>query len=235
MRLFNIFKKKKSATHITRTIIRWRGKMHAIDENGYDVNGTTFVKEIPFSNRSSANMLTESNVGNAPILKAQKPNPIKITGVEVAAPFKLTGIEPNVPIEVQSDQSVVLRLNIEAPEHSYNGALNITLNSEVPESTHVELSKFTLRNKGRSVDIENSARIISIEKGQIFAQAIQLYKIVGYRTKVKGLSVEPPFKLVSTDPKPPFEIDNPNSYIVTFYIQPPDVNYAGSLEINVDT
>ncbi len=235
MGLFGIFGRKKSGTHVTRTIIRWRGKMHALDEKGFDVEGSTFMEEIPFSNRSNSNMLTESNIGNAPILKAQKPNPIKITGVEVAAPFKLAGAEPAMPVVIQADQSVVLKLSISPPEHAYNGALSITLNSEVPESTHVELSKFTLKNKRRSVDIENSARIMSIEKGQMFSQAVQLYKIVGYRTKVKSLSVEPPFKLVSTDPKPPFEIDNPNSYIVTFYIQPPEVSYAGTLVIDVET
>ncbi len=234
MKLTNPFR-KRSGTHVARTIIKWRGKMHALDEEGFEVRGSSFVKEIPFSNRASTNMLTESNVGNAPVFKAQKPKPVKITGIEVAPPFKLTHVEPQMPLEVQGDESVVLKLSIDVPEHSFNGALNVTINSEILESIHVELSKFTLKSNGRSVDIENSARIMSIEKGQMFSQAVQLYKIVGYHTKVKGLSVEPPFKLVSTGPKPPFEIDNPNSYIVTFYIQPPDTNYAGSLEINVET
>jgi hypothetical protein len=45
--------------------------------------------------------------------------------------------------------------------------------------------------------------------------------------------VNGPFTLVSSEPKVPFRIDNPNSYIVDFYIQAPETGYAGALEINL--
>ena len=223
------FNKKKRVT-ITKINIMWKGAVHSME--GMGIKNDSFEIEIPFHNKRPENMLTKMSHGES-ILKTQQIELAVITKIEASAPFKLLSLDPPAPVEVKPDQKVVLKLKLSVPDHSYNGPVNIIMSSDSKELTHIEITKIVLKRGSKSVEIENSAKIIDVPKGQIFTQSVQLYKIINYRDKVNDIEVNAPFELVSQDPNPPFEIDNANSYIEALYILAPEFGYAGPLEITL--
>lgn len=224
--IFGLMGKEGLQISITAINIKLHGYMHSI--SGMEVNQRKFEIEIPFRNKTHTDMLTD-----AASFKAQKAEPIKINELKVADPFKLLSVEPKMPIDVNADEKVVFKLMLEAPGHSYSGPLNISLDSNSIELVHIEISKTVLQAKGVKVPIETSSRILNIPKGQIFTEKLQLYKGFSYGDAVSNIEVSEPFRFVSTEPKLPLKIDDPNSYILDIHIQAPQSPYAGVLEIKI--
>lgn len=224
---FGFLKGNKSTVTITTINIKLHGFMHSI--NGIVVKEKTFPLEIPFRNKTHTDMLTE-----ATSFKAEKAEPIKVKGLDVADPFKLVSIEPALPLDIKADEKVVFKLVIAAPEHNYTGPMNIVFNSDTKEMVHIEITKSILEAKGQKIPIDTSSRILNLPKGQIFTEKIQLYKGFSYGDTVSRIEIETPFTFVSSDPKLPLKIDDTNTYILNLYIQAPATSYAGALQIKID-
>jgi hypothetical protein len=214
---------RKNTVKVTAVNIKLHGKIHTLP--GAQSSSGFLDVEIPFTNKPNQNIL---------MFQAQKKKPERITSIEVARPFVLVGATPKTPIEVEENQKVVFRLRIELPKYSYSGPVDVEMKTEDPEMVHVELSKTVLVRGGKSVEVENSNAIIMVQKNGIFQQSIQMYKALSHNDTVRRVLVPDPFKLVSTDPKLPFTVSDENSYIVAFYIQAPDHNYAGPLTIELE-
>lgn len=226
-----IFDFIKGAGAPTVTISAINIKLHGYTHGmpGRVVKESTFILEIPFTNKTHTDMLTEATE-----FKAQKAEPIKIKAIEVAEPFKLVSSEPKAPIDVKPDEKMSFKLVIEVPKHNYTGPLGINFSSDGVETIHVEIVKTTLEAKGRRTDIETSSRIMSLPKGQIFTEKIQLYKAFSFGDTVGKIEIEKPYAFVSCEPKLPVKLDDPNSCILTLYIQAPQTSYAGPLNIKMD-
>lgn len=226
MGIFDFIKGKAPTVTITSINIKLHGYAHGI--NGRVVKERTFTVEIPFTNKTHTDMLTE-----AAQFKAQKSEPIRIKAIEVAEPFRLVSAEPTVPVEIRPEERALFKLTIGAPAHNYTGPMNINFVSDGVETIHVEISKTVLDAKGAKTEIETSSRILNLPKGQIFAEKVQLYKAFGYGDTVSKIEVGRPFAFVSSDPKLPLKINDPNSCILNIYIQAPSTSYAGTLDIKM--
>lgn len=223
---FKIFKSGNSTLLITGINLKLQGQMHSL--KGMEVSGKSFEVDIPFKNKTHTDMLTE-----AASFKSEKAKPFAIKGIEVAEPFKLISITPKLPLEVNADERIDFKLALEGPEHNYTGPLTISFLSDTVELVHVEISKTVLNLNGVRTNIETSSRILNLQKGQIFSEKIQLYKVLSFGDTLKKIEIEKPFSFVSSDPKLPLRIDDTNSYILNLYIQAPDSAYAGILEIKL--
>jgi hypothetical protein len=219
----NIFR-KKDETIITKVNIKWKGKMHQME--GFTVKEKTFDITIPFENKNSG-------VFAIPGLKLQKKEDETIKTIEISDPLKVIKVDPQVPFILKPGEKANIKVTIERPDYAYDGPITITMGTEAPNAIKIEISKQVIKYNGVSVEIPNTAEIMSTEKSNIFKKEIQLLKAVTYGSEVKGISANKPFNLVSTDPKLPFKVDDTNSFIVAFYIQAPDFSYAGPLELEV--
>lgn len=217
----SFFRKKPKVT-ISNINVKWQGSMHQLD--GMDVKERIFECTIPFRNKTHTDMLTD-----AAGFRAEKAKPMVINGVEVASPFKIIGVEPAMPATISADEKIDIKLKLEAPDYAYAGAMNLSFLSDMVETIHVEIQSVILNYKGRSIEVETSSRVMSLQKGQIFQEKVQMYKAMSFGDKLSGVTLEAPFKLISTEPKLPFTIDDPNSCIATFYIQAPEKGFAGKL------
>ncbi|MGI0100264.1 MAG: hypothetical protein ACREBH_00865 [Candidatus Micrarchaeaceae archaeon] len=226
LRALNFLKGKGNNVTVTSINVKLHGYMHSL--KGMDAKEKEFTVEIPFKNKTHTDMLTD-----AASFKSQKAEPINIKGIEVSGPFKLLGVEPKLPYEVKADEKMTLKLTVESQVSNYTGPMNISLASDEVEMVHIEISKTVLDAKGRKVEIETSSRILNVPKGQIFSEKIQLYKAFSYGDAVSSIELSTPFKFVSSDPKLPLKVDDPNSYILNIYIQAPPDPYAGKLEIKL--
>ena len=224
--LLNFLKKGGPKTTITSINITLQNYVHSI--NGMQVRESTFEVAIPYTNKTHTDLLTNSTE-----FKAEEAKPFVIKAITVADPFKLLSYEPKTPIEVKADQRIEFKLKVEAPKHNYTGPMNVTFNSDNVETIHVEISKTALIHNGTKTEIETSSRILNIPKGQIFVEKVQLYKALSYNDAVNAITIEAPFKFVSSMPKLPLKIDDTNSYILELYIQAPQTSYAGPLEITL--
>ncbi|MDE1833304.1 MAG: hypothetical protein KGH58_02695 [Candidatus Micrarchaeota archaeon] len=221
----NLFGRKQKVV-VNGISVKWQGYAHKLD--GTPVNGRTFDLVLPFQNKTHEDMLTK-----AASFKAQEALPAVIKAIEVSNPFKLVSVEPALPITVQPDQKVMLKMRFEAPDYNYEGPLAINLASDQVEAIHMEITKVIVHAKGRDTEIETSSRIMSMAKGQIFQEKVQMFKALSFGDTVSKVEISAPFKIVSTDPKLPFTLDQTNSYIATIFIQAPDNSYAGTLELTV--
>lgn len=224
--IFDFLKGKKDGVTITTINIKLHGFMHSIA--GMEVKERNFTLDVPFRNKTHTDMLTE-----ATSFKAEKAEPIRIKGLEVAEPFRLVSVEPNLPLEVKADEKVTFKLTIEAPSHNYTGPMSLNFLSDSKEMVHIEITKTVLEAKGSKIAIETSSRILNLPKGQIFTEKIQLYKAFSYGDSVSAIELGFPFKFVSSEPKLPLKIDDTNTYILNLYIQAPSTSYAGVLDIKI--
>jgi len=224
--IFGFLKANRTSCTITSINVKLHGYTHNL--KGMDVNAMRFTVDIPFRNKTHTDMLTESGS-----FKPQKAEPMTIKGMTIAEPFKLVSMQPTLPITIDSDKKVDFKIIVDAPEHDYTGPMNISFLSDEIEMVHVEISKTILEAKGRRIPIEVSSRILNLPKGQIFTEKIQLYKAFSYGDQVAKIEIAEPFKFVSSEPKLPLKIDDTNSYIVNLYIQAPQSQYAGTLDIRL--
>lgn len=229
--LGNLFKKKgnKKVT-VTSINIRWRGSMHAL--GGFEVGDNPFTITIPFQNKTQQDALPFEALKEK--LKAQEKAPIRISGIDISTPFKLISVEPKPPVDVPSSVRVEFKMTVQAPDYTYSGPIAIALSSEEADMIKVQINKVVVTTPMKSVEIENSGIILNMPKGGIFKNSIQLYKAMSYGERVDKVTLEKPFEFVSCDHQIPFTINEPSSYLVTFYIKAPDVDYAGPMEIKLE-
>lgn len=226
MRLPSIFNKGR-VTRITAINVKLQGFTHAL--KGMESKGETIDIDIPFKNKVHVDMLTEAGV-----FKAEKGKPMRIDKITVAEPFQLVETVPKAPVEVPSGGQANFRITVKPPGHSYTGPLSISFASEPVEMVHIEITRTVMDHKGKRTEIAASSKMLNIEKGKIFTEKVQLYKVMGFNESANSMSVSFPFKLVSTDPKLPTTIDSPNSYIIALYIQAPQQNYSGELVVTIE-
>ncbi len=222
-----LFKKKNALPliDISSVNIMWNSSFHTLP--GIKSTETVFEVKVPFANNNTVNELVKS------IFKAGEGEIITIKEVSVYKPFELVSIEPNLPININPNQKVEFTLKISGPKQNYSGPLSIKLVPVEYEKVKIEINKTRIIYNGKATDIDKSEMILTLPKGQIFKNTVQMYKALSYGAIVSKVSLNNPFKLISTVPKLPFKIDDNNSYLATFYIAAPDSNYAGPLELTV--
>ena len=194
--LSNLLGGKAQKVTITVINLKLHSYMHSM--SGLVVKEKSFSIDIPFTNKSHTDMLTQ-----AAAFKTEKAKPIRINSIEVADPFKLISVTPSAPLEIKADEKVDFKLEIAVPGHNYTGPMSVSFISDATPTIHVEISKTILIRNGRRTEIETSSRILNLPKGQIFGEKIQLYKAMSYGDSAKKIDVAPPFKFVSSDPKLP--------------------------------
>lgn len=220
--LFN----KSRKTMVTAVNIKLQGHTHKLD--GTESNSDTIELKIPFKNKIHSDMLTDAKV-----FKAEKSKPLKIDMIKVADPFSLISVEPKVPIEIKSDELINFKVTIGVPKHNYTGPVNISFESVSEEVIHIEITKTILAYRGRKTEIESSSRMLNLQKNGIFVEKVQMLKAMSFGDSVFAAEVAFPFKLVNTEPKLPADLNTPNGYIMSFYIQAPNHHYSGALEIRI--
>jgi hypothetical protein len=223
--MFGLFG-KKAKTRITSINIRLQGATHQIP--GVESSEKAIEIRIPFKNKVHSDMLTDAGV-----FKAQEGKPISIKEIKVSDPFVLASVDPKPPLEIKSGDSIEFRLSVGVPDHNYSGPLTVSFEAASEEVIHLEIARTILDYKGKKTEIESSARMLNLQKNGILVEKVQMMKAMGFGDTVSGAEAAFPFKIVSTDPKLPVKIDQPNGYIMAFYIQAPDHSYSGDLEIKV--
>ncbi len=211
-----------SATTVTNVNVMWGGTFHSLA--GLRAKERLFDVKIPFDNSSAIQNLPENTFRFADTT-------VKINSISVDKPFELADVEPKPPFSVKTNERLELRLRVRAPEGNYSGPMTVRLVQDDDGIVKIEINKVILIAKGRKVEVENSGIIMSVKGNHIFKNSVQLYKALSYGDEVMGASLNAPFKLASSQPKPPFRIDDPNSFIADFFIQAPEISYAGPLEI----
>jgi hypothetical protein len=199
--------------------IKFMGSVHAMPgitstKNVFDIN-------IPFKNKMGSGMLPENIKGPDVTLK----------GIKVSSPFKVIRIEPSLPIKVGYMSREEIRLTIEGPRMNYDGPIAIDFGNDTSEEVTLNISRYTLEFPGRKSDLENTATVMKIQKGQVFRKDVQFYKVGSYMSKVNSITINEPFELVSTQPKAPFVASAKDSFIVSVFIKAPEFNYSGDVRI----
>lgn len=228
---FNIFKEKgKGQLSITSLNLRWHGQMHAME--GLVPKERRFTVTIPFQNKTAQDKLPFEALKQR--FKAEEQPPIVISGIQLSDPFKLVSVEPKLPRSVASGERVEFVVTVDGPDYGYNGPLTVMLNSEEASMIKVQINKVMLRTASKSVEIENSGVILNMPKGGIFKNSVQLYKALSYGDVVTRVTIGKPFDFVESEPHLPFTVNDPSSYLVTFYVRAPDLDYAGPMEIKLE-
>ncbi len=215
--------KKASAagTNITSIGIRYLGDRHGLD--GMQVHEKVFELSIPFRNKTGSDLLDDS---------LKRPD-LKIENISVSKPFELVDVSPKVPIAVKYTEGVTLKLRIRAPDLPYSGPLEVSLGEKESGMVRVQIEKMIAVANGKKTVLEEAPSVLSVQKGQVLKRDVQLYKFMKYGDSVSKIDVSLPFVFSGSEPKPPFRIDEKNSYIISVFVLAPDYSYAGPLEIHI--
>ncbi len=223
MSIFGKLFKKAGTSKITNFNVYWKGRMHALP--GMELRERRFSYELPFSNTSTEDALT--------FLKSQKREPEVIEKLEVSGPFTLVSVEPKPPVSIGQGQKVTFRLLIDAPDYGYSGPATIKLGAHVVEQVRVEIPAVVVKANGKSVNVLEHGEIKVLQKGSEFEESVQMYRALGYGSRVSKVAVNKPFEFLRSEPALPFTIDDKSSFVVAFFFRAPEFDYAGPLEITV--
>lgn len=204
---------------ITGVSIRFMGEVHGM--KGLTVTDKTFYYELPFQNKIGSDLLPEQVKGP----------PMKVSEIKVKEPFKLIEVSPTLPVSVPYLSRTMLRLKIEAPEVNYEGPLSIEVLSDSADKVSINIQKIMLHNGSTTVELEDSAIIFPMQRGQVFKKDVQLYKILPYKGRLSSVEVNEPFKVVSTEPGIPLVLDRKDSYVMSIFMKAPEFSYAGVLDL----
>lgn len=222
------FLKKGTKVAVTAVNLKWRGSTHTLGK--VEVKGKVFDVTIPFQNRQQ-----ESFEFLNTYFKPQKKPVMRIKGVSIKEPFKLVSAFPNLPVAIKEGEKIEFKLTVNTPDYSYEGPLNIELLSDSAEDmVHLEISKIIVGFKDKRTEMKDKSVILDLSKGQVFKQNLHLFGAVDFGGEVRKIEVLPPFAFVSSDPQTPFKIDNKTGYLIDLYIQAPQTNYGGPLEIKME-
>lgn len=204
---------------ITSVNIRFMGEVHGM--RGLVTGSRIFSFELPFQNKIGSDLLPDEVRGP----------PMKVTEIKVKEPFRLLGISPALPVSVPYLSKTMLRLSLEGPEVNYEGPLSIEVASDSGDKVSINIQKIILHNGSTAIELEDSAIIFPMQKGQVFKKDVQLYKILPYRGALNSIEVNEPFRVVSTEPKIPLVLDKKDSYVISIFMKAPDFSYAGILDL----
>ncbi len=210
-----------SKVSITAVNLKFMGNTHSL--GGLSVPSEVFDYTIPFQNKMGNGILPDNLKGPS----------MKISKITVSEPFQLMDVTPKLPVEVPYMTKTSFTLKIKAPAVTYDGPISINFGNETTENIAVSVKKITLQRGPRSVDLENSEMISTMQKSQVFKKEIQLYKIISLNDTVKSIEVSKPFELVSVTPALPIKADKKDSYIISLFIKAPSFSYAGNMEIKL--
>lgn len=213
---------KKANVVVSSVNVKWRGSTHSL--GGISVRSDTFDIIIPFQNKPQEDF-------NLDFLKTQKRPPITITKIDVKEPFKLVSAEPALPKSVEENEKALFKLRIKPPDYGYEGPLGVELVTDNSDMVHVEISKIIISTKEKRTEIADKPLIMDLAKGQIFKQNIHLFGIIDFEAQINKIEAAAPFKLVSSDPKTPFRIDRKTGYLIDVFVQAPDSDYGGPMEL----
>ncbi len=195
------------------------GETHSL--MGRDVREKVFEINLPFQNKIGNDLLPD-------MLKGPK---LTLGRIDVSPPFQLLEVSPKPPVEIEYMAKTMFKLKIKAPDVTYEGPLAISFGNESKETVNINISRITLSSGETKVELENSSMTVNMQKGQIFKRSVQLYKIMSFNDAIRGVSLNAPFELVSTDPKMPLKLDRKDSYIMDLFIKAPDFSYSGTLDL----
>ena len=212
-------KKSPFEIKITSINVRFMGEVHGM--RGLASTSKVFDYELPFQNKIGSDLLPDEVKGP----------PMKVTEIKVKEPFKLLEISPALPISVPYLSKTMLKLRIEGPEVNYEGPLTIEVASDSGDKVSINIQKIMLHNSSSVIELEDSAIIFPMQRGQVFKKDVQLYKILPYKSALNSIEVNEPFRVVSTEPKIPLVLDKKGSYVISIFMKAPDFSYAGILDL----
>ncbi len=216
---------KKTKVTVTSINLKWRGATHSI--NGMKIAKRLFEIKIPFQNKPEEDY-------NLDFLKKQKKPAATVNKIDVKEPFKLVSIAPELPAKIEESEKIEFKAMIEAPDYGYEGPLNVELITDNSDLAHIEIPKVVVISQTNKLELKEKKRIMDIPKGQVFKQNIHLFGVVEFGTEIKKITVASPFTFVSSDPMIPFKVDRKTGYLIDIYIQAPQQNYGGDLEIKIN-
>ncbi len=214
-----LFGRKKFVSTITGISIKFLGETHTLP--GLEIKNRKFDVSIPFQNKMGSSMLPD-------MLKVP---PLTLEKIAVLPPFKLLGTEPSLPAKVDFMSKIIFKLKLEAPQSGYNGPLSVSFSNSSTDLITLSVNKVTVSSPSESVALDDSAFMLTVQKGQVFKKSMQLFKIYKFMDKVNLIEASKPFEIVNTVPQLPLTLDHKDSYIIDVYLKAPDFSYSGSLEI----
>jgi hypothetical protein len=214
-------KSAKSKVTISSVNLKFMGNSHSL--GGMEVNSGIFDYTIPFQNKMGSSLLPDNLKGPS----------MRISSITVSAPFKLIEVNPKLPVDVPYMSKTSFTLKIQAPSVTYEGPISINFGNDSSENIAISVQKVILMHSGKSVDLENSEMVATMQKSQLFKKEIQLYKIISFNDHVNSIEVGKPFELVSVSPNLPITADKKDSYIISLYIKAPQFSYSGNMEIKI--
>ncbi|MCL4375256.1 hypothetical protein M1394_00445 [Candidatus Marsarchaeota archaeon] len=212
------FKKREERINLTSINLKFMGETHGLP--GREVPRGDFELELPFQNKIGSDLLPDSIKGP----------PIKINKITVSKPFSLVSISPELPQEIPYMERKMFRLKLNA-DLRYSGPILIDFGNDPSDAISLGISKISLVCGSNRTDLEETSSILKVQKSQVLMKEIQLYRVLGYNEHVSSISVNKPFTLLSSDPKPPFNVDKKDSFRIKIFVKAPAFDYSGPLEI----
>jgi hypothetical protein len=226
MKFLSFLKKQKkveASVNVTSVNIKWLGEQHT--STGFQVMENPFQYELPFQNKSQLKIVS--------FLPAQEQMPMRIKEVSVKAPFALDTLSPKLPIALKNDEKVVFKMRIRPPDYNYEGPLGIEVVPDKTDTIHVEITDTLINAPGSAQTKAQAKLILNVPKMQVFMQKINVPQLLVSGATISKIEVSKPFNIVGSEPKAPFKITEGSGHIVTLYLQAPDFNYAGPIEITM--
>ncbi len=219
--LFGKGKESKPKISVTSVNLKFMGNSHSL--SGMQVGSEIFDYVIPFQNKMGNSLLPDNLKGPS----------MRLSSIVVSPPFKLLEVTPKLPVDVPYMSKISFTLRIQAPKVTYDGPISINFGNESTDNIALNVQKVVLLRNGKTVDLENSEMVATMQKSQLFKKEIQLYKIISFKDTVNAIEVSKPFELVSVSPKLPITADKEDSYIISLFIKAPEFSYSGNIEIKL--
>ncbi len=219
---FNIFGKKGQSIEISGINLYWKGSMHTL--NGVSAKQGEFEVVIPFRNKKDESLS---------FLKRKKKAAERLERITADKPFTILEISPTLPLEIEEGESKEIRIKLKGPDFGYSGILTLKMYGPEEERIHLEIPEVFLKRGERKVKVNEHGEVYNLLKNQVFEVSVQMYKLLTLHDMVNVVKLNAPFEFEGTEPKLPFELADPSSFLVTFMIKAPDFDYSGPLEIEV--
>jgi len=104
--MFEVFKNKN--IEIKSVNIKFKGSIHTLNWSAKRFNHKNIIINVPFKNNFNINKF-------------------RIEKISVEPPFSIKEINPKTPIDINSGESITIKLNINGPDYSYSGPINLEI------------------------------------------------------------------------------------------------------------
>ncbi len=226
MKFPSLFKKKKkveASVNVTSVNIKWMSEQHT--STGFPVEENPFLYELPFQNKSQLNIVS--------FLPAQEQIPVKIKEITVKAPFAIESLSPRLPVVLKNDERAAFKLRIKAPDYNYEGPLGIEVIPDKTDNIHMEITSTIINVPGSPQAKAPAKLILDVPKMQVFVQKINVPQLLVSEATISKIEVSKPFVIIGSEPKAPFKFTEGSGHTITLYLQAPQFNYAGPIEITL--